>query len=390
MSQGMNVVQQMQAQLAYMQRAHQQIGAENQQLKTDIAQMKGMLQALQSTQVSVQRGAAASAPVRRNGPMCKAWGGNGYVSLNDIPGRFIPYDFFVDIPIADGVTAEQSNTLYVTMDGPFVAVKRFAIFRSDLQFRYTDLEGDTTAYVGRTQGRFRPVTSSTDILDAVRAFEQLSQYQPSYVGAVYDSATPAIVPVANPAGIHGGATALYAQSTDVTNLLPNFPGTGRPLVVSPLSMASGRSMGFDGLVAVEVQGANYQRQNQRIPSALWVKGFNGPVPLSVEDVFEPGEVVVIKVTPTHVNNPSAGNIAGLVARNDVFTYAGAAGGAANNPLPVGSFPFLGGQYDGHEGIDDQTLDGDTAVTTDRVTRVANGILTIGFMGYKIVAPPMAL
>lgn len=381
------VLQQLQSQVGYLQRTGQAAKADIDNMRLQIANQQGMIEAFKSVGIRTSGGGGGSG--RRGGPMSKGWGGDSYINVSDIPGRYIPYDFSVDIPIANGSVAAARNSLYVTMDGPFVAVARFAIFRSVMSFSYTTPAGQNSVYSGRTNGRFRPVTSVNDYMDAIRAFEQPSQYQPSYVGAVVDAAL-GIVPVANPVGIHGGATGVYNATTDVTNLLPNFPGTGRPLNESPISMASGRSMGFDGLLSVVVQGANYRRQNNPVPSSLWVHGQNGPQKLAVEDVFDPGETIEIEAIPLHPVNPAYGNISSLARRQDTFTYAAAAGGAANDPLPVGPFPFIGGQFDGHEGIDDETINGDASTTPDRVVRDASGILTVGYMGYKIVQAPIAL
>ena len=62
----------------------------------------------------------------------------------------------------------------------------------------------------------------------------------------------------------------------------------------------------------------------------------------------------------------------------------------NNP-PVGnvnsfngSYPFAESQYDVHEGVLDEFID---QQTEDPVTRLPEGILTIGFHGYRIIQPP---
>jgi hypothetical protein len=144
-------------------------------------------------------------------------------------------------------------------------------------------------------------------------------------------------------------------------------------------------MGFDGVVAVEVAGANYQRQNIPIPTQFWGKGFGDAVPLAECDVFEPGDSVVFKVTPNHPLNPAFGNIQGLMYQGSDFVFD-----PQNDPMPAGPFPFLAGQFDGHEGINDETLQGDSDTTADRVTRAFDAIITIGYQGYKIVQAPQGV
>ena len=353
------------------------LGQKNQELEMAITRANAAYEALKNIQISpVNSSVPGDFKARR--AYAKGWGGAGYASLDQIKGRFIPFDEFVEINIADGVSSAIEGVLKVSMEGPFVAARRYAVFQSRVTYQVTFADNSTAVFKGRTNGRFRGVASNTDVNDAVRAFDQISQYQPSYLGAVYDGTN--ILAVANPAGVN-------PDSTDPINMLPNFPGTGRPLVVSPLSMSSGRSMTFDGTIAITPQGAQFNRQNIPVPSSLWSDGFNGPVDLSCYDVLEPGEEVIVRVNPLHINNPAFGNISSLVALNADYTYDSTTGAAANNPLPAGAFPFLQGQFDGHEGINDETLIGDADVTVDRVQRVFDGTLYVGFMGFRIVAAP---
>lgn len=354
-----------------------QLAQKNADLERAVVRAQAAYEALKNIQVSpVNSSVPGDFKARR--AYAKGWGGAGYVSLDEIKGRFIPFDEFVEIPIPDGSASAIEGVLKVSMEGPFVAARRYAVFQSRVTYQVTFADNSTATFKGRTNGRFRGVASNTDVNDAVRAFDQVSQYQPSFLGAVYDGAN--VLAVGNPAGVN-------PSSIDPTNMLPNFPGTGRPLVVSPLSMASGRSMTFDGTIAITPQGAQFNRQNIPVPSSLWSDGFNGPVDLSCYDVLEPGEEVIVRVNPLHINNPAFGNISSLVANNAVYTYDNTTGVAANNPLPVGSWPFLQGQFDGHEGINDETIDGDANVTVDRVDRVFDGTLYVGFMGFRIVSAP---
>lgn len=373
-------------------------------LKRDSEQMKLHLRDLGTVQKVLENvklsgfGGADRGP--QNAPMVKRADG-AVVPIWDIPGKQIPYDFLVDIPIRDGVTNAVSNTLYVTMEGPFVATARVAIVRSAFSFQFTPPQerGATAArFQGRSFGRYRPVHSAADVNDAMGVWAQPSMYQTPYLGAVIDSAGPTVIPVANPMGVQGlsGADGTGA-SPDLTNMIPNFPGNGRPLNVSPVSMASSRSMQLDATITVDVQGANFKRSNIGVPSAFWTTLYNSPWDLAAFDVFDPGETISIDVTPTHPNNPAYGNISGLMLRSDVFNFTatGAAMGAStSDPSPAGSsdggFPFIAGQFDAHEGINDESISGDTTDTTDRVARVADSYLTIGFKGYKIIQSPQTL
>lgn len=243
--------------------------------------------------------------------------------IEEIPGRRIPFDLVTDIPIGANIVAQQQSTETISQDGPFVAVARFATFQSAFQFQLTDPEaGQPAGFQGRSFGRFRPIHSAWDVADA---------------GAG----------VFNPvAGIA-------------------FPGTGAPIFASPSTHSSFRTMEFDGVIQFFNQGAAYPRSNVQIPSSFWTTQINSPFQLGALDFFERGETLQWQVTPTHVNNPDAGNCSGF------------AGGP-------GVFPFLAQQYDVHEGVCDQF---DENVQTDPVQRLPDGILVIGFHGFRIVQPP---
>ena len=372
-------LQQLSGAVGSMQSQINRLAQENATLRKTATEAHILAQTLKDVKVSaVNSSTPGDFKARRS--YAKAWGGSSYVSLDAIQGRFVPYDLFVEIPIANGSTTALQGTLKVSMEGPFVAARRYAVFLSRAVYEVTFLNGTKATFKGRTNGRFRGVASNTDVSDAIAAFDQVNQYQPTYLNAVYDGA--AIIPAQNPVGVN-------QNSTDPTNMLPNFPGTGRPLVVSPLSMSGGRSMTFDGTIAIQPQGAQFNRQNIPVPSSLWSDNFNGPVDLSCYDVFEPSEELLVTVNPLHVNNPPFGNISSLVALNNSYAFNGATGVAANNPLPVGNWPWLAGQFDGHEGINDETLVGDTSVDVDRVVRTFDGTLILGYMGFRIIAAPGA-
>lgn len=353
------------------------LAADNQALRQMATESKILGEVLKNTQVSGKQ--LGGGDFKANKAWAKAWGGADYVSLDAIQGRFIPFDLFTEIIVPDNASTTLDGVLKVSMEGPFVATHRYAAFISDVRYQVNFSNGSSATFKGRTNGRFRGISSNTDTVDALRAFEQINQYQPSHVGAVYDGTN--VVAVGNPTGVNENSI-----STSTTNMLPNFPGSGRPIVVSPLSMSGGRSMQFDGTIAVQPQGAQFNRQNIPIPSSMWSDGVNKASKLSCYDVLEPGEEVIVKVTPTHVNNPPFGNISDLIALNNAWTFAGT-GLAANNPMPTGSWPFLAGQFDGHEGINDESLYGDTSVTVDRVIRSFDARIILGFKGFRIIAPP---
>ena len=142
--------------------------------------------------------------------------------IEQIPGRRIPFDLMVNIPIGAGVSAEQQQSTTISQDGPFVAVARYATFQSALQFSITDPQTNATAaFQGRSFGRYRPVHSAWDINDGQTGFQ------------------PVI----------GNA----------------FPGTGDAIYASPSNHSGFRSMEFDGLIRFQNQGSAFQRQNEGDP-----------------------------------------------------------------------------------------------------------------------------
>lgn len=238
--------------------------------------------------------------------------------VEQIPGRRIPFDLMVNIPIGANIASEQPAATTISQDGPFVAVARYATFQSALEYTVTT-EGQTASFQGRSFGRFRPIHSAWDLNDS-----------------------QVINPIAGLAA----------------------PGTGAAIFASPSNHSSFRSMQFDGLIRFQNQGSGFLRQNIGLPSAFYTQQINSPFALGALDFFERGEVLEWKVTPLHVNNPSFGNASGFASG--------------------GFYPFNGSQYDVHEGILDPLIDGQE---TEPVVRLPQGILTIGFHGYRIVQPP---
>jgi hypothetical protein len=123
-------------------------------------------------------------------------------------------------------------------------------------------------------------------------------------------------------------------------------------------------MEFDAVITMLNQGAAYPRSNDPIPSAWYSESINSPWQLGALDFFERGETIQWKVTPTHVNNPPAGNVSGFAAG--------------------GTFPFLASQYDVHEGVKDPLV---SDVTVDPITRLPDGILYLMLHGFRIIQPP---
>lgn len=252
------------------------------------------------------------------------------VRIEDIPGRRVPYDMLVEIPIGNNLTSERENSVTISQEGPFVAVKRVATFISQHQFRVT-VDGIPADFAGRSFGRWRPIHSAWDL---------------------HDAQNNALVDVPNWFTLFTSATA-----------------TAVPAFAS--SASSFRTMEFDGRFFVQNAGSSFPRQNIRVPSSLWTTEINSPQELGALDFFERGEVITFRVEPSHANNPPFGNVDGL------------------NTFGVAGWPFLDGQYDPHEGIATPgglTLDqgGDPVnLTDDIVQRLPDGILVIGFIGYRI-------
>jgi hypothetical protein len=274
----------------------------------------------------------------------------GTIRIEDIPGRRVPYVLAVDIAINNNTTSQREASVTISQEGPFVAVRRMAIFQSAYEFQTTDPEsGQVSRFTGRSFGRYRPIHSAGDIMD--------SQHN-----AVADTATWFLSAMANPSVVTG---------TELPNATLGLPS----------NMSSFRTMEFDGRVEVINAGSSYPRQNIEIPSAFWTKGNNGPWDLGALDFFERGEVITVRTQPLHVNNPPVGN----VDSSCIFPVTDNGGTG---------WPFLDGQYDAHEGIctpDAVTLGDDNplevnVLASDAVQRLPDGILTFAWEGYRIIQP----
>lgn len=273
----------------------------------------------------------------------------GMIRIEDIPGRRIPFTLLVDIAIGANTTSIREASVTISQEGPFVAVKRMAIFQSALEVQTTDpTSGALARFAGRSFGRYRPISSSYDLADSQH--NGLSDNVAWYLAALASGA--------------GVATAL--------------PSAGLAL---PTNMSSFRTMEFDGRIEVINAGSSYPRQNISVPSAFWSTAINAPWDLGALDFFERGEVLTVRAQPLHVNNPPAGNVdAECVIPN---TQNGGTG-----------WPFLEGQYDAHEGIctpGASTIGGEdpnlpNVLANDSVQRLPDGILTLGWEGYRIIQP----
>lgn len=274
----------------------------------------------------------------------------GTIRIEDIPGRRIPYVYAVKIAIGNNTTSTREATVTISQEGPFVAVKRMAIFQSAYQFQITDPDnGQVSRFGGRSHGRYRPAHSAWDLLDAQH-------------NAIADSATWFLSAMANP-GMPVGSE-LPAATLGVPSTLSSF-----------------RTMEFDGEISVEAAASSFPRQNIPIPSAFWSTSINAPWDLGALDFFERSDAITVAVQPLHVNNPPVGNVDG----GCVFpvTQNGGTG-----------WPFLDGQYDAHEGICTPgavTLGDDNPLlvnllATDSVQRLPDGILILAWEGYRIVQP----
>lgn len=253
-------------------------------------------------------------------------GGNpGVQYIENIAGRRIPFDYLVDIPIGASVTGVQQGTITIDQDGPFVAVTRFATFVSQFGFQRTDPE---TAQTATFSGR------------------SFGRYRP----------------------IHSAWDLNDGQPPSEVVQAVGFPGAGAPFVASISNASPFRSMQPDFRIKFENAGSSFPRSNLEVPSPFWTEQINSPFRLGALDFFERGEVMTFKVLPLHANNAAFGNISAYGA-------------------PNANMPFIESQWDRVEGINDQN---DAAAgSVDPITRAPQGILTIGFHGFKIIQQPGA-
>jgi len=188
--------------------------------------------------------------------------------VDSIPGKRVAFDHVASIPVAADSPGPYSQSIYVTPDGYFVATHRYATFLSEFTFQVTTEGRETAQFQGRSNGRYRPVHSSCDLLDA-----------------------------------QGGWSRPIGAAS---------PGTGIWQVESQTNRSGFRTMQFDGLLEIIVRDSDYRRQSNPVPTSLWAPGFSGIQELPVPDVFRPGTTIEINLQANHTNNPQAGNIQGVV------------------------------------------------------------------------------
>lgn len=249
----------------------------------------------------------------------------GIQYIENIPGRRIPFDYLVDILIGVDETGVQQGSITIDQDGPFVAVERYATFVSQYGFERTDPE---TQAIATFSGR------------------SFGRYRPIHSAWDLNDGNPV---------------------SEVVKAVA-FPGTGAPYVASVANASPWRTMQPDFRIKFFNAGSGYPRSNLEVPSPFWTKQINSPFALGALDFFARGEVMTFNVLPLHSNNQPFGNISGFGA-------------------PNANFPFIDSQWDRIEGINDQN---DAAAgATDPITRAPQGILTIGFHGFKIIQQPGA-
>jgi hypothetical protein len=182
--------------------------------------------------------------------------------IEDLPGRRIPFDVVIEIVVGANTTSPLQQTYTVSQDGPFVAVSRSATFLSMNTFQVVADDGSVTTFNGRSYGRYRPIASVLDIMDAQGGFNNAAQ-----------------------------AAA---------------PGTGLMQVVSKTDKAGARTMCWDG--TIKVSNTIFKRQSGDVPSSLFAPGFESSMQLPVLDYYDKGETIEVIAQPNHVNNPPFGNI----------------------------------------------------------------------------------
>jgi hypothetical protein len=317
------IIADLQQQVGYLQNAVRHLDGSQRQLKGDHERSRGEME-LVSRNITQLSAALGAVEAVPNQRSAGSGAMNDHIRyIESLPGRRIPFTLGVDIPIGSAVTSVQQGTKTVSQDGPFVAVARVIAFQSAFQAVKTD-----------------PVTGAA----ATFFGRSNGRFRPPHSAWDLNDALASLYP---------GLVSPIA-----------FPGTGAPAIASPTNASGFRTMEFDGFVEFLNQGAAYPRSNQEEPTTLWTNDISSPFQLGCLDFFERGETLQWKVRPTHENNPPFGNLAGYAAG--------------------GLFPFLGSQYDTQEGINDQL---NPAATVDPVRRLPDGILFIGFHGFRVVQPP---
>lgn len=166
--------------------------------------------------------------------------------------------------------------------------------------------------------------------------------------------------------VHSSFDLNDGQPASAVSLAAAFPGTGSPHIMSPANASPFRSMEMDFRIMMREQGSALPRMNIPVPSSIWVKPQGDAFQLGALDFFERSQVIVFDVQPTHTPNQDFGNVSGFTGLNDAW-------------------PFAASGWDTIEGINDPAIEEDE----DPVTRNPNGVLVIGFHGYRVIQPPGA-
>lgn len=243
--------------------------------------------------------------------------------VENIPGRRIPFDFIVEIPFNAGNAATQQQIITIDQSGPFVAVARYAAFISTYKFSFKDPESGNVTL---------------------------------YNGRSYGRCRP----------VHSVNDLNDGQPFSSVSMALAFPGTGAAHIASPSNASPFRSMEMDFRIAMQEQGSSIRRQNTALASSLWVRANGDAFQLGALDFFERSQVISFEVQPLHTPNQDFGNIAGFTG-------------------PGGDWPFAASGWDTIEGINDPAISVDD--DTDPITRIPQGVLQIGYHGYRIMQPP---
>lgn len=244
--------------------------------------------------------------------------------VENIPGRRIPFDFLVEIPFNAGNAAPQQQSIVIDQSGPFIAVARTATFLSTYTFQVSD-----------------PGSANPNALFQGRSYGRYRQ-------------------------VHSANDVNDGQPYAMVTLAQAFPGTGAPHVASPSNASPFRSMQMDFRIDMQEQGSGIRRNNIPVPSSLWVSALGDRYSLGALDFFERSQVITFSVQPMHTPNQPFGNISGFTG-------------------PDQNFPFAESGWDTIEGISDPAIELES--DTDPVTRNPQGVLIIGYHGYRVIQPP---
>jgi hypothetical protein len=187
-----------------------------------------------------------------------------------------------------------------------------------------------------------------------RVTDQQTQAQTTFNGRSFGRYRP----------IHSVNDLNDGQPVSAVSLAQAFPGTGAPHIASPSNASPFRSMEMDFRIEMREQGTGWPRQNVPVASSLWVRSNGDAFQLGALDFFERNQVIYFNIQPLHAPNPAYGNISGFTGPNS-------------------DYPFVDSGWDAIEGISDPTADVDGV---DPVSRLASGVLQIGFHGYRIWQP----